>query len=360
MTTLTTVADAEGACQRAAAEIARTLEEVRAQRGVAHLALTGGGAPKRAYELLARELPSFADVQVWFGDERCVPPDDAESNYLLAATALLDPAGIPADQIHRMEGELGPTEGAERYARALREHAPSDGPDAMPVLDLIVLGIGPDGHVASLFPGAPTLDADERELCLGVTDSPKPPPQRITLSLGVLLAARRCMVLATGAGKADAISAMLAEPSRHVPASLLARDRLTVIVDDAASPPAARALTRGAHGAPTARRLQCARRRELLQWPQAQWPPRPRPPKPPARRPAPSRPSRTSIEARQRTLALIAPLSDARPVARALADHEPARMGPRPHRGLRGPVAGPPLRRAGAAATRPRRRLRRV
>jgi 6-phosphogluconolactonase len=104
------------------------------------------------------------------------------------------------------------------------------------VLDLIVLGIGPDGHVASLFPGAPALDAGEQAICLPIHDSPKPPPERITLSLAVLRAARRCLLLATGAGKADAISAALAEPSRHVPASLLRRERLTIIVDDAASP----------------------------------------------------------------------------------------------------------------------------
>ena len=105
------------------------------------------------------------------------------------------------------------------------------------MLDLIALGIGPDGHVASLFPGAPTLDAGEQAICLGVHDSPKPPPERITLSLAVLRAARRCLLLATGAGKADAIAAALAEPTKHVPASLLVRERLTVIVDDAASPP---------------------------------------------------------------------------------------------------------------------------
>jgi 6-phosphogluconolactonase len=107
----------------------------------------------------------------------------------------------------------------------------------LPVLDLIALGIGPDGHVASLFPGAPTLDAVAETLCLGVHESPKPPPERITLSLAVLRAARRCLLLATGAGKADAIAAALGEPTNHVPASLLVRERLTVIVDDAASPP---------------------------------------------------------------------------------------------------------------------------
>ncbi len=236
MTTLTTLADAQGASARAAVEIARALDAARRERGAAHLALSGGETPRRAYELLAQELDSVAGIQVWFADERCVGPEDEQSNYRLVADTLLVAAGIAAAQVHRMEGELGPAEGAARYARALREHAPLADEDALPVLDLIVLGIGPDGHVASLFPGAATLKADRRELCLGVTDSPKPPPQRITLSLDVLRAARRCLLLATGASKADAVSAMLAEPSEHVPASLLRRERLTVIVDDAAAP----------------------------------------------------------------------------------------------------------------------------
>ena len=133
-----------------------------------------------------------------------------------------------------MEGELGPERGAKSYASVLRERAPIE--EDLAVLDVIVLGIGPDGHVASLFPGAPTLDAEAPELCLGVHDSPKPPPERITLTLPVLRAARRCVLLATGAGKADAVDTMLDGPSRHVPASLLRRDRLSVIVDDAASP----------------------------------------------------------------------------------------------------------------------------
>ena len=106
------------------------------------------------------------------------------------------------------------------------------------IIFIVVLGIGPDGHVASLFPGAPTLEAPASELCHGVRDSPKPPPERVTLSLSVLRAARECLLLATGAGKADAVSAMLGEPTRHVPASLLRRERLSVIVDDAAAPAA--------------------------------------------------------------------------------------------------------------------------
>jgi 6-phosphogluconolactonase len=237
MTRITTNAYPEATAERAAVEIARALQSAREQRGVAHLALSGGSTPARTYELLAGALEDWDGVEIWFADERCVGPEDAESNYRLAAETLLRPAAIDPVRVHRMEGELGPDEGARRYAEALQERIPLD-TNALPVLDLVALGIGPDGHVASLFPGAPTLDAGEEALCLGVHESPKPPPERITLSLAVLRAARRCLLLATGAGKADAIAAALGEPTKHVPASLLVRERLTVVVDDAASPPA--------------------------------------------------------------------------------------------------------------------------
>ncbi len=236
MTRLTTFADPESTAERACVEIARALQSAREERGVAHLALSGGSTPARTYELLAEALENWDGVEIWFADERCVPPEDEESNYRLTAETLLIPAGIDPARVHRMEGELGPNEGARRYADVLREDVSLDASE-LPVLDLIVLGIGPDGHVASLFPGAPTLDAEAQAICLAVLDSPKRPPERITLSLAVLRAARRCLLLATGAGKADAIAAALAEPSNHVPASLLVRERLTVIVDDAASPP---------------------------------------------------------------------------------------------------------------------------
>ncbi len=236
MTRLTTCLDAESVAERAAAHVARRLHRAREQRGVAHIALSGGTTPGRTYELLAREPAEWQEVEVWFADERCVAPDDPESNYRLAAETLLHPAAIPAERVHRMQGELGAAEGARRYEQELIEGLPSLG-GGPPVLDVIVLGIGPDAHIASLFPGAETLDAGPEAICLPITDSPKPPPERITLSLAVLRAARGCLLLATGAGKADAVSAMLGDESRHVPASLLRRERLSVIVDDAAAPP---------------------------------------------------------------------------------------------------------------------------
>ena len=239
MTSLTTCADAEAAANRAASEIARRLHGAREARGAAHLALSGGSTPARTYQLLATALDSWEGIELWFADERCVGPDDRESNYRLAKETLFGTAAeLGAERVHRMRGELGPDEGAKSYELELREHAPAGGDagDVPPALDVIVLGIGPDGHVASLFPGAPTLDADAQRLCLGVHDSPKPPPERITLTLPVLRAAWRCVLLATGASKADAVNAMLGEASRHVPASLLRRGRLSVIVDDAAAP----------------------------------------------------------------------------------------------------------------------------
>jgi 6-phosphogluconolactonase len=239
VTRLTTCADPEGVAERAAADVARHLTRMRQERGVAHLALSGGTTPTRTYELLAARAADLEGVHIWFADERCVAPDDEQSNYRLVADSLLTPARIAPDRVHRMEGELGPEEGARRYEQALRDGIESWERE-LPVLDLIVLGIGPDGHVASLFPGSPALDAEDGVLCLGVRDAPKPPPDRITLSLAVLRAARRCLVLATGAGKADAVDAMLGEPTRHVPASLLRRERLTVILDDAAAPRGAR------------------------------------------------------------------------------------------------------------------------
>ncbi len=235
MTRLTTCADAETVAQRAALHVEAALERARAERGVAHLALSGGTTPGRTFELLARP-GELRDTEIWFADERCVGPEDEESNFRLARETGLAGGAVALDRVHRMEGELGPVEGAERYGTLLAERIGAHGAAGVPVLDLVILGIGPDGHVASLFPGNTALQADEQTVCIGISDSPKPPPERITLSLSVLRAARGCLLLATGAGKADAVDAMLGEPTTHVPASLLRRERLTVMLDDAAAP----------------------------------------------------------------------------------------------------------------------------
>jgi 6-phosphogluconolactonase len=242
MTRLTTVADPDAAAERAAQEIARALTDAIERRGVAHLALAGGNTPRRAYELLAGLLADWSAVELWYGDERCVGPEDPESNHRLTVESLL--AGIRGAQPleHRIRGELGPEAAAQAYAEELRARVasaaePGASPE-LPVLDVALLGIGEDGHTASLFPGHPEVLDESGALCLPVHDAPKPPPARVTLSLPVLRAARRCLLLVTGAGKADALAAALAGPNPRVPASLLASRRLHVLADDAAAPPA--------------------------------------------------------------------------------------------------------------------------
>ena len=161
--------------------------------GARTLVLAGGTTPQRCYELLSEMDLEWGKVAVLFGDERCVPPDHPDSNYLMAKKALLDRVW-PAT-VHRMPAELGPDEGAAEYERVVAANSP---------LDLVVLGVGEDGHTASLFPGHQALKA--HNLVVGVHDSPKPPPERVTLTLPVLRAARRVLILATGTGKAEAVA----------------------------------------------------------------------------------------------------------------------------------------------------------
>jgi 6-phosphogluconolactonase len=210
-------ADAEEVASRAADAIATAVAAARATKGVANLCLTGGSTPRRCYELLGPLLDSWDDVHLWYGDERCVPPDDPEANARMVHEALLAPGAVE----HRMPGELGPLRGAEAYAAELGDT----------VMDLTLNGMGPDGHTASLFPDHPLLDAIDP--VAGVSDSPKPPPERITLTLPALNASHRLMLLVTGADKAPALARVLAGPDRGTPASLLDRDKLDVVADEA-------------------------------------------------------------------------------------------------------------------------------
>jgi 6-phosphogluconolactonase len=199
-----------------------------AERGVAHVALDGGTTPERTYALIS--MPSWEGVELWFGDERCVGPDDPESNYRMVAATLLGHARGAV--VHRIVGELGGEAAANAYESELRSRLPTDA-HGVPVFDLLLLGIGEDGHTASLFPGNPALMA-RGVACVAVHDAPKPPPDRVSLSLEVLRAARSSVMLASGPGKAGALAAALAEPTAAVPSSLLDRERLTVIADAAA------------------------------------------------------------------------------------------------------------------------------
>ena len=214
------------------------------------MALTGGTTPRRAYELLAESVEDWSGVEVWFGDERAVPPADPESNFRLVEESLLARAAIPADQVNRVRGELGAEAAAALYAAELRRRLPLAA-GRVPVLDVVLLGIGEDGHVASLFPHHPALETRGRA-CVAVLDAPKPPPERVTLTLDVLQAAREVFVLATGEGKRRAVTAALAGPDPATPASLLGDGRVELVVDHAAAPRGARADAgaRNATGAP--------------------------------------------------------------------------------------------------------------
>ena len=189
-----------------------------AARPGAHLCLAGGSTPMRAYELLDRREVAWKGVELWYGDERCVPPDHEDSNHGQARARLRAPGAV----WHPMPGELGPEAGARAYEDELDTT----------ILDLTLLGMGPDGHTASLFPEHPLLDAPG--LAAGIADSPKPPPERITLTLGYLNPSHRIVLLVCGEEKRDALARVLDGPDRATPASLLSRDRLTVVADRAA------------------------------------------------------------------------------------------------------------------------------
>ena len=179
---------AEEVAESAAAEIAAALRD-----GARSLVLTGGTSPRRCYELLSELEVEWGRVSILFGDERCVPPLDPESNYRMARESLLD--RVQPATVYRIPAELGPDEGADLYAEVVSNTAP---------FDIVLLGVGEDGHVNSLFPGHPALKATG--LTAGIHDSPKPPPRRVTMTFAAIRDAARVIIIATGAGKAQAVA----------------------------------------------------------------------------------------------------------------------------------------------------------
>ena len=205
--------------------------------GGAHVALTGGDTPKRAYELLAGMEVDWSGATLWFGDERCVPPDDELSNYGMAKAALLDrlpshEEGGPA--VKRIRAEEGPHAGADDYERELRATLGEE----LPRLDLVLLGLGPDAHVASLFPGQATLEVHDR-LVVGVEEAGHEPfVPRVSLTLPVINSARAVVFLVSGEGKAEAVErSFRGEPSQDAPGSLVRphSGELTLLLDEAAA-----------------------------------------------------------------------------------------------------------------------------
>jgi 6-phosphogluconolactonase len=208
----------EEAVDHCANLLATAIDADRTVRGHAHVALSGGSTVGQVYRALGPQLPDWRDVHLWYGDERVVPLDDPESTHRLATGTLEAPGAV----WHPLAVDLGCEGAAAAYAEELGDT----------VIDVALNGMGPDGHTASLFPGHPQLHATGVAVC--VRDSPKPPPERVTLTLGKLNQARRIVVLVTGAEKAPMLARVLAGPDPDLPASLLARDRLEVIADAAA------------------------------------------------------------------------------------------------------------------------------
>ena len=207
-----------------ASVVANELVE-RARKGHS-LVLTGGGTPRRAYELAAEREPDWSAASLWWSDERCVPPEDERSNFRLARESLLDRVEAPPREVQRIRGELGGEEAAREYDQLVRGTR----------FDYILLGIGPDGHAASLFPCQPTLEERERR-AVPAEAKLEPFVERVTLTVPVLSAAPEVVFIVTGEEKADAVERAFARPpGPETPASLIRSTQgRTRLVSDAAA-----------------------------------------------------------------------------------------------------------------------------
>ena len=208
----------EADAEAAAATVASLLVEARGD-----VVLTGGSTPGRAYELAADRRADWSEVELWWGDERCVPPDDDRSNYGLARRTLLDRVER-LGPVHRIQGELGPGPAASAYDAELRGRS----------LELMLLGLGSDGHVASLFPNAPALDETER-LAVPAEAGLEPFVDRVTVTLRAIAAAQLVVFLVSGEEKAEPARRAFAEPPERATPASLARGRRTFAVLDAAA-----------------------------------------------------------------------------------------------------------------------------
>jgi 6-phosphogluconolactonase len=209
--------DAPAAARRAGELLAE------AARAGGHIALSGGKSPELAHETAAKLQPDWSRVELWWGDERCVPPEDERSNYRMAKRTLLDNLDVEPAAVHRIRGEIDPTEAAAEYDAAL----------AGVRLQLNLLGVGSDGHTASLFPNAPGLHERER-LAIAAQPGLDPFVMRVTMTPPMLTNAEIVLFLVTGEAKAEAAKRAFAEPeSDATPASTIrARDGRTLAVLD--------------------------------------------------------------------------------------------------------------------------------
>ncbi len=243
--------DAAAMAMASARQFAARVEQAVATRGVARLAISGGSTPKATFKLLADPaLPFLATVpwdklQLFWVDERCVGPDDPESNYGVARELLLSKVPIKPENVFRMEGELDPEEAASRYESTLRNVMKLEGAES-PAFDLVTLGMGPDGHTASLFPETDALNAMNRLVV--ANHVPQKDTWRITLTWPVINQASDVVFELEGAGKTDVLAEVLTGPRdpERLPSQLIrpANGKLLFLLDEAAAaklPPASEA-----------------------------------------------------------------------------------------------------------------------
>jgi 6-phosphogluconolactonase len=240
-TSMEILPDAEALALRTADVLAAAAQEAAAARGRFAVALSGGETPKTLYRMLARQQFSqkipWRRVQLYWGDERCVAPDDPASNYGMARDTFIKHVPIPADNVHRLRGEDAPEEAARAYEAELRALAAKERPSSgVPVFDLVLLGLGPDGHVASLFPRSEALLVED-SFCVA-TEAPDGSP-RLTITAPVINSARRVWLLVSGAGKAGMVAEVLEglRVPNAVPAQGVApvHGTLTWFLDEAAA-----------------------------------------------------------------------------------------------------------------------------
>lgn len=218
--------DAATLATQAAGFILNAAAAAIAARNVFHLVLTGGRTPETAYRRLRDAKAEWHKWQIYFGDERCLPVNDPERNDGMARRAWLDHVPIPSENIHSIPAENGPEPAARRYAELLR---------GVPDFDLVLSGLGEDGHTASLFPGKPLGLKKNDPDALAILDSPKPPPQRVSLSAARLNRTRQGLFLVAGESKRDALKKWRAGadiPARHISAA----QGMDVYIDRAAWP----------------------------------------------------------------------------------------------------------------------------
>jgi 6-phosphogluconolactonase len=235
--------DAAALAARAARYFVETAEQAVAARGRARIAISGGSTPKAAFALMGdagqawRSRMPWDKLDLWWADERCVPPDDADSNYRMTCEALLDHVPLKPEQIHRMEGELDPAEAAARYESALRNAFRLEGAEA-PRFDVVQLGMGPDGHTASLFPHSAALDEMGRLAVANHVEKVKD-SWRITLTWPVINQAANVFFLVSGADKAQILKEVFMGPRdpERLPSQLIkpADGILTLLLDRAAA-----------------------------------------------------------------------------------------------------------------------------